>query len=59
MKHFTTIIVSFLLLVAPVSLEAQTKVAHINTQQLISEMPEVIAAQSELKKLEDQYAKEL
>ena len=59
MKHFTTIIVSFLLLVAPVSLEAQTKVAHINTQQLISEMPEVIAAQNELKKLEDQYGKEL
>ena len=38
---------------------AVSKVAHINTQQLISEMPEVIAAQNELKKLEDQYAKEL
>ena len=35
------------------------KLPHINTQQLISEMPEVIAAQNELKKLEDQYAKEL
>ena len=58
MKHFTTLIVSLLFLVAPLSVKAQSKVAHINTQQLISEMPEVIAAQGELKKLEDQYAKE-
>mgnify|MGYP006162082501 FL=1 len=59
MKHFTYLIVSLLLLVAPLSIEAQSKVAHINTQQLISEMPEVITAQNELKKLEEQYAKEL
>ena len=59
MKHFTYLIVSLLLLVAPISIEAQSKVAHINTQQLISEMPEVITAQNELKKLEEQYAKEL
>ena len=59
MKHLTTLIVSLFLSVAPLSMMAQSKVAHINTQQLISEMPEVIAAQNELKKLEDQYAKEL
>ena len=59
MKHFTTLIVSLFLSLAPLSMMAQSKVAHINTQQLISEMPEVIAAQNELKKLEDQYAKEL
>jgi len=58
MKHLTTLIVSLLLSVAPLNMMAQSKVAHINTQQLISEMPEVIAAQNELKKLEDQYAKE-
>tara|TARA_B110000014_G_C19714199_1_gene373496 strand:+ start:76 stop:531 length:456 start_codon:yes stop_codon:yes gene_type:complete len=40
-------------------ISAQSKVAHINTQELISEMPEVIAAQKQLKKLEEQYAKEL
>ncbi len=40
-------------------INAQSKVAHINTQELISEMPEVISAQKELKKLEEQYAKEL
>ena len=59
MKHFITLFVSLLLLIIPINTNAQSKVAHINTQQLISEMPEVIAAQSELKKLEDQYAKEL
>ena len=59
MKNFITLFVSLLLLIVPINTSAQSKVAHINTQQLISEMPEVIAAQSELKKLEDQYAKEL
>ena len=59
MKNFITLFVSLLSLIVPINTSAQSKVAHINTQQLISEMPEVIAAQSELKKLEDQYAKEL
>ena len=59
MKHLSTFIVSLLLLVAPLNVMAQSKVAHINTQELISEMPEVIAAQAELKKLEDQYANEM
>ena len=54
MKHLSTLIVSLLLLVAPLNIMAQSKVAHINTQELISEMPEVIAAQNELKKLEDE-----
>ena len=56
MKLLSTLILSLTLSIAPLTLTAQSKVAHINTQQLISEMPEVIAAQGELKKLEDQYA---
>ena len=59
MKYFSTLIFSLLFISIPLNISAQSKVAHINTQQLISEMPEVIAAQNELKKLEDQYAKEL
>ena len=59
MKFLSTIIVSILLFIAPLKMVAQSKVAHINTQQLISEIPEVIAAQGELKKLEEQYAKEM
>ena len=37
---------------------AQAKVAHIEVQKLISEMPEVIAAQ-ELKKLEETYTADM
>ena len=59
MKYFSTLFFSLLIISIPLNISAQSKVAHINTQQLISEMPEVIAAQNELKKLEDQYAKEL
>lgn len=34
---------------------AQAKVAHVNVQQLMSEMPEMKAAQAELKKLGESY----
>ena len=34
---------------------AQSKVAHINVQQLLSEMPEMKSAEAELKKLQDTY----
>ena len=35
--------------------QAQGKVAHINVQQLLSEMPEMIEANAELKKLQETY----
>tara|TARA_B100001996_G_scaffold381643_1_gene371508 strand:- start:1289 stop:1795 length:507 start_codon:yes stop_codon:yes gene_type:complete len=38
---------------------AQSKVAHIDTQKLISEMPEVIAKQKELAQLEKTYSTEI
>ena len=45
---------------APLTTFAQTnEVAHINVQQLISEMPEVIAAQNELAKLEKDYTTQI
>tara|TARA_B100000809_G_C14851229_1_gene428385 strand:- start:12 stop:521 length:510 start_codon:yes stop_codon:yes gene_type:complete len=60
MKNLTTLFISIIFTLIPlIEISAQSKVAHINTQELISEMPEVIAAQKELKKLEEQYAKEL
>ncbi len=34
---------------------AQSKVAHINVSELLAEMPEMIAAQGELKKLSETY----
>ena len=60
MKNLITLFISiFFTLIPLMEISAQSKVAHINTQELISEMPEVISAQKELKKLEEQYAKEL
>ena len=47
-------------MLAPLSMvNAQAKVAHIEVQKLISEMPEVIAAQKELKKLEETYTADM
>ena len=39
--------------------QAQSKVAHIDTQKLFAEMPEVIAAQKELEKLEKTYTTDI
>ncbi len=59
MKQLFTLFTCLLLLTAFAPAHAQSKVAHINTQQLLSEMPEVIAANKELEKLEKQYATQL
>jgi len=46
MKQFKTILLATALCIGTVSFtQAQSKVAHINTQELISAMPEMKAAQ--------------
>ena len=48
MKKIKQVLLPLLFLLAPLSMvNAQAKVAHIEVQKLISEMPEVIAAQKE------------
>jgi len=60
MRNTKKLLLPLLFLLAPISVvTAQAKVAHIEVQKLISEMPEVIAAQKELKKLEDSYTVEM
>ena len=60
MKNFKKLLIPFMYLLAPLSMvNAQAKLAHIEVQKLISEMPEVIAAQKELKKLEESYTVEM
>ncbi|MCY4217353.1 MAG: OmpH family outer membrane protein [Flavobacteriaceae bacterium] len=55
-----TLLLGFLfVLVSSFSAQAQHNIAHINTQQLLSEMPEVIAVNKELENLENQYSTEL
>ena len=60
MKNFKNLLLPLFLFMAPLSMiNAQSKVAHIEVQKLIGEMPEVIAAQKELKKLEESYTVEM
>ena len=58
MKTFKKLTAVFLLLMT-VSVTAQSKIAHIDSQSLISEMPEVKEAQAQLEKLQKTYATEI
>ena len=53
--YITAICIAFMNLTA----QAQSKVTHIDFQKLVSEMPEVIAAQEEIQKLEKDYTNEI
>ncbi|WP_223551403.1 MULTISPECIES: OmpH family outer membrane protein [Aestuariivivens] len=56
MKHLKTILLAAALCIGTVSFsQAQSKVAHINTAELINAMPEMKAAQSELESLGKTY----
>lgn len=56
MKNLKKVAVAIVLFVAATSfVNAQSKVAHIDVTALLSEMPEMKAAQGELKKLQETY----
>jgi outer membrane protein len=56
MKNLKKIAVAIVLFVAASSfVNAQSKVAHIDVQMLLTDMPEMKAAESELKKLSETY----
>ncbi len=56
MKNLKRIVVAIVMFVATSSfVNAQSKVAHINVQQLLSEMPAMKNAQAELQKLQETY----
>jgi outer membrane protein len=56
MKQFKTLLLATALCIGTVSFtQAQSKVAHINTQELISAMPEMKGAQTELEALSKTY----
>lgn len=60
MKNVKKIVAALVLFVAATGfVNAQSKVAHINVQQLLSEMPEMLAAQAEIKKLQETYRADL
>ena len=56
MKKLKKVIIALVLMVAATSfVNAQSKIAHINVTDLLAEMPEMKAAQAELKKLSETY----
>ena len=56
MKQVVKVAVAIVLFVAATTgVQAQSKTAHINVQELLMQMPEMKAAQAELKKLEETY----
>ena len=59
MKIFRKLTAAFLLLFVTMTATAQSKIAHIDSQTLISEMPEVKEAQAQLEKLQKTYATEI
>jgi len=59
MKQVKTLLLATILCIGTVSFtQAQSKVAHINTQELIQAMPEMKAAEAELKTLSETYQKD-
>jgi len=60
MKNFKLLLVAALLFVGATSfVNAQSKVAHIDTKVLVEAMPEMKAAQSQLEKLQRTYDSEI
>jgi outer membrane protein len=60
MKQFKTLLFAAILFIGATSFSvAQSKVAHINTNDLIAAMPEMKAAQAELEKLQKTYEAEI
>ncbi len=56
MKQFKTLLFATALFIGATSFtQAQSKVAHINTQELIAAMPEMKAAQAQMEKLGKTY----
>jgi outer membrane protein len=56
MKHLKKIAVALVLFVAATSfVNAQSKIAHIDVQKLLADMPAMKTAESELKKLSETY----
>ncbi len=60
MKNVKKIVVAIALFAATTGfVNAQSKVAHINVTELLQQMPEMITAQAELKKLQETYKADL
>lgn len=57
MKQLKTLVVAIILF-GITQVQAQTKIAHVDTQEIMTKMPAMIDAQKQLEKLRDKYAQE-
>lgn len=55
MKNFKKITLAIVFIIAATGFVNAQKIAHISVQQLLSQMPEMISAQAELKKVQETY----
>jgi outer membrane protein len=58
MKQFKTLLIAAIAFLGFQTANAQTKVAHVDTNEIMSKMPAVLEAQNQLKKLSDTYTAE-
>ena len=57
MKQLKTLAIAIVLFIGT-QVSAQTKVAHIDVQALMTSMPEMKTAQDQMKKIQDTYDKD-
>jgi outer membrane protein len=58
MKQIRTFLIAAVALFSFQTMSAQTKVAHVDTNEIMTKMPAVLDAQNQLKKLSDTYSAE-
>lgn len=60
MKQFKKLVIVIVLMVGAVNFaNAQSKIAHINVEKLMADMPEMKTAEAELKKLSETYQSDI
>lgn len=58
MKQFKTLLIAAIAFLGAQTINAQAKVAHVDTYEILTKMPAMIDAQNQLKKLSETYDKE-
>ena len=58
MKQLKTLVIATIAFFGAQTINAQAKVAHVDTNEIMSKMPAMLDAQSQLKKLSETYDKE-
>jgi outer membrane protein len=58
MKQFRTLLIAAIAFLGAQTINAQAKVAHVDTYEILTKMPAMLDAQNQLKKLSETYDKE-